>query len=90
MLLTHDAESSKESKSTIPKRRIVAIQTQNVYDEGMNSMKQIFMVILGLVVLLLVGLAFRPKDDEPLSKDTDTGFTRFETEELMREIGYVQ
>lgn len=35
---------------------------------------------------------FRPEPTpEPtLEKDTDTGLTRHETEELMRTIGYVQ
>ena len=30
------------------------------------------------------------KKEDPVLEDTDTGFTRFQTEELMREIGYVQ
>ena len=53
-------------------------------------MKVIPIVILGLIALLGIGLLMSQNKDEPVSEDTDTGFTRFQTEELMREIGYVQ
>ncbi len=50
------------------------------------------------VVLLAVGgattIALWPAPDEPeepeVTEDTDTGMSRFQTEELMRTIGYVQ
>ena len=53
-------------------------------------MKGIIIVISIFIALLVSGfLLTRPKE-EIVSEDLDTGFTRFQTEELMREIGYVQ
>ena len=53
-------------------------------------MKKILLVILGLITILGVVLIMNQKKEDPVLEDTDTGFTRFQTEELMREIGYVQ
>ena len=52
-----------------------------------------FVSIIALTSLLLYGgfLYFSP-EPAPIEEkeDSDTGFTRHETEELMRSIGYVQ
>ena len=49
-------------------------------------------IILFLLIVGGIVFALRPKPEPEviLPKDTDTGFTRHETEELMRTIGYVQ
>ena len=44
-------------------------------------------------LLLLTGIGyflFAPPEEIEPKIDTDTGYTRHETEELMRTIGYVQ
>ena len=49
--------------------------------------------IIGLAITCLVGLYFLFPEPEPESEtveDADTGFTRHETEERLRSIGYVQ
>ena len=49
--------------------------------------------IIGLALTCLIGLYFFLQDPEPDTEtieDTDTGFTRHETEERLRSIGYVQ
>ena len=52
--------------------------------------------ILIMTVVLIVGGATtaalwpEPEPDEPEPVAEDTGMTRFQTEELMRTIGYVQ
>ena len=54
---------------------------------------KIVITIVGLVVIGLGGLYFLSADPEPTIEDladTDTGFTRHETEERLRRIGYVQ
>ena len=54
---------------------------------------------IGIVVVLLLAIGgaaarFWPEPDEPeepeAMEDTDTGLNRFQTEEMMRTIGYVQ
>ncbi|MCB9779521.1 MAG: hypothetical protein H6742_13240 [Alphaproteobacteria bacterium] len=59
--------------------------------------KRLPILAAGLVALLAVGggvawLAWPEPEPEPDPTDVedDTGFTRHETEDLMREIGYVQ
>ena len=51
-----------------------------------------FFSILLLASLLVYGgfVYFAPTQPIEDKKDNDTGFTRHETEELMRSIGYVQ
>ena len=51
-------------------------------------------IVLPILGVFLVGGVFYfwfEEEPEPeVLEDTDTGFTRHETEELMRTIGYVQ
>ena len=54
---------------------------------------KIAFTIVGLIVIGLGGFYFLSSDPEPTVEDladTDTGFTRHETEERLRRIGYVQ
>ena len=53
-------------------------------------MKKILIVMLGLFAVLLFVFFMSQGKEETITAEVDTGFTRFQTEELMREIGYVQ
>jgi len=54
---------------------------------------KIAITIVGLIVICISGLYFLSIEPEPTIEDledNDTGFTRHETEERLRSIGYVQ
>ena len=54
---------------------------------------KIRLFLLFIVIVGGIGYAVYEPEKAPLpieEKDTDTGLTRHETEELMRTIGYVQ
>ena len=49
----------------------------------------VFLIIMAGGIAAAVFMKEEPKNDEEIKKD-DTGYDRRETENLMREIGYVQ
>ena len=51
-----------------------------------------FYITIGVIfILAFVGyIMYTPPAEIEEKVDTDTGFTRHETEEMMRQIGYVQ
>ena len=53
-------------------------------------MKRLLIAILGLLMVIIIAFFITKSTKKEPVVDTDTGFTRFQTEELMREIGYVQ
>ena len=54
-------------------------------------MKKMLIALLGLITFIALAFVItQHTQKESTPEDTDTGFTRFQTEELMREIGYVQ
>ena len=54
-------------------------------------MKKMLIALLGLISFIALAFVITQNTQkEPTQEETDTGFTRFQTEELMREIGYVQ
>ena len=64
-----------------------------VRSHSLETIMKTALSIIGLALTCLIGLYFFLQDPEPDAEtieDTDTGFTRHETEERLRSIGYVQ
>ena len=51
-----------------------------------------FFITIGVLFILAITgyFVYTPPTEIDEKTDTDTGFTRHETEEMMRQIGYVQ
>ena len=57
-----------------------------------SFMKRLIGIGLGLLLVVGTAILLWPEEPPPIEIENidDTGMTRFETEALMREIGYVQ
>lgn len=60
-----------------------------------KTRKRVLLATGMLTLLLTAGIATavlwpKPPPPKPVAHDNDTGHTRQETEQMMREIGYVQ